>query len=144
MAPSEEREVGAGLSLRRQRVRQVLRGKRDLEDGAQGGRARSSADAGESGEIIGLHEVLECNSSLHISRVSNSLNSSVGVDMSACACAACALPASAAPRSCSTVARLSDAVVAHALCSPKHRARNSVVLGGLLLVQKSTIYNLEG
>ena len=45
--------------------------------------------------------------------------------MSACARAACALPAAAASRSCSTVARLSDAVVAHAHASPMHRARNS-------------------
>ena len=76
-------------------------------------------------------------------RVSNSLNSSVGVDMSACARAACALPAAAAPRSCSTVARLTDAVVAHAQASPMHRARNSVVSGGLLPVQKTTSYNLD-
>ena len=71
--------------------------------------------AGESRGIFGLREVSEsilCCTSL----VSNSLNSSVGVDMSACARAACALPAAAAPRSCSTVARLSDAVVAHAHC----------------------------
>ena len=76
----------AGLSLRARRGRQG-----DLEDSVEDVRVGSSAVSGESSGIIGLREV-------HISRVSNSLYSSVGVDMSACACAACALPASAAPR----------------------------------------------
>ena len=81
--------------------------------------------AGESSGTIGLHEVSESDSSLHISRVTNSLNSSLGVDMSACALDAAAVPAAAAPRSWSTVARLSGAVVAHAHASPVHCARNS-------------------
>ena len=58
--------------------------------------------------------------------------------MSACARDASALPAAAAPRSWSTVARLSDAVVVHAHASPMHRARNSGGTGGLLPVQRST------
>ena len=90
-----------------------------------------------------MREVSESDSSVHISRVSNSLNSSVGVVMSACAGAACALPAAAAPRSWSTVARLSDAGVAHAHASPMHRARNSGGTGGLLPVQRSTSYCLK-
>ena len=81
--------------------------------------------------------------SLDCVRSTNSLNSSVGVDMSACARAACALPSAAAPRSCSTVARLSDAVGAHAHASPMHCARNSGGTGGLLSVQKSTSYCLD-
>ena len=109
----------SGLSLRARRGCQG-----DLENGIEDVRAGSSAVAGESRGIIGLREVSESDSSWHISCVTNSLNSSVGVDMSACARAACALPAAAAPRSCSTVARLSDAVVAHAHASPMHRARN--------------------
>ena len=93
-------------------------------DSALGVRDRTArAVAGESSGIIGLREVSESDSSLHISCVTNSMNSSVGVD--ACARAACALPAAAAPRSCSTVARLSDAVGAHAHASPTHCARNS-------------------
>ena len=68
---------------------------------------------------------------------------SVGVVMSACASAACALPAAAAPRSWSTVARLSDAVVAHAHASSMHRARNSGGTGGLLPEQRSTSYCLK-
>ena len=101
------------------------------------------AVAGESSGIIGLHEVSESDSSLHISRVTNSLNSSLGVDMSGRARAASALPAAAAPRSCSTVARLSNAVGAHAHASPMHCARNSGGTGGLLLVQGSTSYCLD-
>ena len=85
-----------------------------------------------------MHEVSESDSSLHISRVTNSLNSSLGVDMSACA-----RDAAAAPRSWSTVARLSDAVFAHAHASPMHRARNSGGTGGLLPVQRSTSYCLK-
>ena len=80
---------------------------------------------------------------MHSSRDSNSLNSSVGVVMSACASAACALPAAVTPRSWSAVARLSDADVAHAHASPMHRARNSGGTGGLLLVQRSTSYCLK-
>ena len=64
-------------------------------------------------------------SSLHLSRDSNSLNSSVGVVMSACASDACALPVAVIPRSWSAFARLSDADVAHAHASPMHCARNS-------------------
>ena len=123
--------------------RLALRGQRDLEVGIEDVRAGSSAVAGKSSGIVGLRKVSESDSSLHISRVTNSLNSSVGVDMSACARAACALPAAAAPLSCSTVARLSDAVVAHAHASPMHRAHNSGGTGGLLLVQRSTSYCLE-
>ena len=115
----------------------------DLGVGIEDVRAGSSATAGESSGIIGLREVSDSDSSVHISRVSNSLNSYVGVVMSACASAACALPAAAAPRSWSTVARLSDAVVAHAHASPMHRARNSGGTGGLLPVQRSTSYCLR-
>ena len=94
-------------------------------------------------------ESLDCMRSLSLilhctSLVStNSLNSSLGADMSACARDASALPAAAAPRSWSTVARLSDAVVAHAHASPMHRARNSGSTGGLLPVQRSTSYCLK-
>ena len=101
-------------------------------------RAGPSATAGESSGIIGLSD-----SSVHLSRDSNSLNSSVGVVMSACASAACALPAAVTPRSWSAVARLSDADVAHAHASPMHRARNSGGTGGLLPVQRSTSYCLK-
>ena len=148
----ENHDGDGALPLLRQRDRLALRRLRDLGVGEDvragssataGGvgedvRAGSSATAGESNGIIGLR-----NSSVHISRVSNSLNSSVGVVMSACASAACALPAAAAPRSWSTVARLSDAVVAHAHASPMHRARNSGGTGGLLPVQRSTSYCLR-
>ena len=63
--------------------------------------------------------------------------------MSACASvAAAALPAVAAPRSWSSVARLSDAVVAPAHASPMHRACRAGGTGGFLPVQKSTSYCL--
>ena len=94
--------------------------------------------AGESSGIIGLRD-----SSVHLSRVSNSLNSSVGVVMSLCASAACALPAAVTPRSWSAVARLSDAAVAHAHASILRGARNSGGTGGLVLVQRSTSYCLD-
>ena len=112
-----------GVGEFQQRDRLALRRLRDLEDGIEDVRAGAPAVAGESRGIIGLHEVSESDSSVHISRVSNSLNSSVGVVVSACARVASALPAAAAPRSWSTVARLSDAVVAHAHASPMLRAR---------------------
>ena len=82
---------------------------------------------------------------LHVLPVINSLTSSLGVDVSACACAAAAaaLPAVAAPRSWSTVARLSDAVVAPAHASPMHRACSAGGTGGFLPVQKSTSYRLR-
>ena len=115
----------------------------DLEDGIEGVRAGAPAVAGESRGIIGLQEVSESDSSVHISHVSNSLNSSVGVVVSACARVASALPAAAAPRSWSTVARLSDAVVAHAHASPMLCARTSGGTGGLLPVQRSTSYCLN-
>ena len=100
--------------------------------------------AGESSGISGLLEVSESVSPLYVSRVVDSLDSSLGVDMSACACAAAALPAAAAaPRSWSTVARLSDAVVAHAHASPMHRACSAGGTGGFLPVQKSTSYCLR-
>ena len=121
----------------------ALRRLRDLEVGIEDVRAGAPAVAGESSGIIGLHEVSESDSSVHISRVSNSLNSSVGVVVSACARVASALPAAAAPRSWSTVARLSDAVVAHAHASPMLRARKSGGTGGLVPVQKSTSYCLR-
>ena len=139
----EDHNGDGGPPLLQQRDRLALRGQRDLEDGIEDVRAGSSAVAGESSGIIGLRQVSESDSSLHISRVTNSLNSSVGVDMSACARAACALPGAAAPHPCSTVARLSDVVVAHAHASPMHRARNSGGTGGLLPVQRSTSYCLE-
>ena len=50
----------------------------DLEVGIEGARARPSQEAGESCGIIGLREVSESDPSLHISRVSNSLNSLCG------------------------------------------------------------------
>ena len=84
-----------------------------------------------------MQKVSESDSSVHISHISNSLNSSVGVVVSACARVASALPAAAAPRSWSTVARLSDAVVCtcacftHALCT--HIRCGT---GGLLPVQR--------
>ena len=113
-------------------------------ESALGGRDHPApSTAGESSGISGLHEVSESDSPLHVSRVINSLNSSLGVDMSACACAAAALPAAAAPRSWSTVARLSDAVVAHAHASPMHRACSAGGTGGFLPVQKSTSYCLR-
>ena len=141
---SIENHDGVGeLPLFQQRDRLALRRLRDLEVGIEDVRAGSPAVAGESSGIIGLHEVSESDSSVHISRVSNSLNSSVGVVMSACARVASALPAAAAPRSWSTVARLSDAVVAHAHASPMLRARKSGGTGGLLPVQRSTSYCLN-
>ena len=86
---------------------------RVLDDGMKGACSAlgvrdwtACAVEGERSGIIGLREVSESESTLHISRFTNSLNSSVGVDMSACARAACALPAAAAPHSRSTVARL--------------------------------------
>ena len=82
-------------------------------------------------------------SSLHLSRDSNALNSSVGVVMSACAACCFCLAAAAAPRSWSTIARLSDAVVAHVHASPMLRARKSGGTGGLLPVQRSTSYCLN-
>ena len=120
----------------------------DLEDVAEsvlGGRDHPApSTAGESSGISGLLEVSESVSPLHVLPVINSLNSSLGVDVSACACAAAAaLPAVAAPRSWSTVARLSDAVVAPAHASPMHRACSAGGTGGFLLVQKSTSYCLR-
>ena len=132
-----------GVGEFQQRDRLALRRLRDLEDGIEDVRAGAPAVAGESRGIIGLHEVSESDSSVHISRVSNSLNSSVGVVVSACARVASALPAAAAPRSWSTVARLSDAVVAHAHASPMLCARISGGTGGLLPVQRSTSYCLN-
>ena len=64
------------------------------------------------------------------------MNSSLGVHMSACARAAAVLSAVAAPRSWSTVARLSDAVVAPAHASPMHRACSAGGTGGFLPVEK--------
>ena len=60
-------------------------------------------------------------------------------------CGCCVLPCLLLPhhRSWSTVARLSDAGVAHAHASPMHRARNSGGTGGLLPVQRSTSYCLK-
>ena len=120
----------------------------DLEDVAEsvlGGRDHPApSTAGESSGISGLLEVSESVSPLHVLPVINSLNSSLGVDVSACACAAAAaLPAVAAPRSWSTVARLSDAVVAPAHASPMHRACRAGGTGGFLPVQKSTSYCLR-
>ena len=120
----------------------------DLVDDAEsvlGGRDHPApSTAGESSGISGLLEVSESVSPLHVLPVINSLNSSLGVDVSACACAAAAaLPAVAAPRSWSTVARLSDAVVAPAHASPTHRACSAGGTGGFLPVQKSTSYCLR-
>ena len=120
----------------------------DLVDDAEsvlGGRDHlAPSTAGESSGISGLLEVSESVSPLHVLPVINSLNSSLGVDVSACACAAAAaLPAVAAPRSWSTVARLSDAVVAPAHASPMHRACSAGGSGGFLPVQKSTSYCLR-
>ena len=59
------------------------------------------------------------------------MNSSVGVDMFSCACAVCAVSASAAsPCSRTAVALLSDADVVHAQASPLHDARNSTACTG--------------
>ena len=113
-------------------------------DSALGGRDHPApSTAGESSGISGLHEVSESDSPLHVSRVINSLNSSLGVDMQTCACAAAALPAAAAPRSWSTVARLSDAVVAPVHASPMHHACIAGSTGGFLPMQKSTSYCLR-
>ena len=112
-----------------------------LNDGIEGAGAATTSEKSES---IGLFEVVESDSSPHVSRVVNSLNSSLRVDMSARARAACAMSASfASPCSRTPAAPLPDAVVAHAHASPLHDARNSVLSGGLLPVQKSTSYNLD-
>ena len=80
-----------------------------------------------------------------------SINSSMGVGMSARARAVCGLPAAAASalRSCTSLAFVSPASAAHARVSPLHSnswsdtVRNSRCAGGLLPVCKSTRYNLE-
>ena len=81
-----------------------------------------------------------------MSRVTNSFDSLVGVSSHACPRAARAVVASAS-LCCSAVSSsaLSGAAVgAHAVVTPMHDARNSVVSTGLLPVQKSTSYNWEG
>ena len=121
----------------------------DFVDDAEsvlGGRDHPApSTAGESSGISGLLEVSESVSLLQVLPVINSLNSSLGVDMTACAfaAAAAALPAVAASRSWSTVARLSDAIVAPAHASPMHRACSAGGTGGFLPVQKSTSYCLR-
>ena len=53
--------------------------------------------AGDSVEVIGLGEVIESDSPSHLSKLTNSSNSSVGVATHACARFALVAPASAAP-----------------------------------------------
>ena len=81
------------------------------------GAAVTRPTAGERTGIIGMREISESDSPLF-----QSTNSSMGVGMSACARAVCALPASAAaaPRSCTSAALVSPASAAHALVSPLH------------------------
>ena len=77
---------------------------------------------------------------MHLSCV---INSSGFGDKFACASVGSALLASAfAPRFRSSLACLSDAVVAHARPSPMHAAHNSGGTGDLLPVQRSTSYCL--
>ena len=85
----------------------------------------------------------------HGSVSSPSINSSMGVDLSACACGAAALPAVASACGVRTSAALrSSASSAHASVSPLHfnswsdTVRNSRCGGGLLPVCKSTSYTL--
>ena len=85
----------------------------------------------------------------HGSVTSPSINSSMGVDLSACACGAAALPAVASACGVRTSAALrSSASSAHASVSPLHfnswsdTVRNSRCGGGLLPVCKSTSYTL--
>ena len=97
MALARRLESETGLRVRRLWWRTLANNVHDLDDclkgacSALGVRDRPRAVAGESSGIIGLYEVSESDSQLHISRVTNSLNSSLGVDMSACARAASAL-----------------------------------------------------
>ena len=98
------------------------------------------ATASENEGIIGLR---------HGSVSSPSINSSMGVDLSACACVAAALPAVASASCVRTSPALrSSAFAAHASVSPLHSnswsdtVHNSRCAGGLLPVCKSTSYNL--
>ena len=113
---------------------------RDLEDGIGGVRPGGPATAGECSEAIGLREVLESDSS-HVSRVTNSSDSLVGVSSHACARAARAVVASAS-LSCSRVSSsaLSAAVGARAVVTPTRDARDSVVSG---LVARAKVHQLQ-
>ena len=95
--------------------------------------------------IIGLRHVSK---SRFDSAFVPSINSSMGVDLSACARVADALPAAAASASCTSPALLFSASAAHASVSPLHSnswsdtVLNSRCARGLLLVCKSTSYTL--
>ena len=98
------------------------------------------ATASENEGIIGLR---------HGSVSSPSINSSMGVDLSACACVAAALPAVASASCVRTSPALrSSAFAAHASVSPLHfnswsdTVHNSRCAGGLVPVCKSTSYTL--
>ena len=88
-----------------------------VSEAAQGA-AITWPTAGERTGIVGLCEISESDSPLF-----QSINSSMGVGMSACAHAVCAPPASAAvaPRSCSSATLVvSPASAARAVVSPLH------------------------
>ena len=110
------------------------------ESCASGVRSVIGSTAGESQRISGMRDVSQSDTSLHLPCV---INSSGFGDKFACASVGSALLASAsAPRFRSSLACLSDAVVAHARPSPMHAAHNSGGAGDLLPVQRSTSYCL--
>ena len=93
--------------------------------------------SGERSEVMGLREVIESDFSCHVSRDPYSSNLLVGVSSHACARAARAVVA-AASLSCSRCSSLalSGAVVARAVGTPMHAARNSLACGGTGLTER--------
>ena len=94
------------------------------ESCASGVRSVIGSTAGESQRIIGMRDVFLSDTSLHLPCV---INSSGFGDKFACASVGSALLASAsAPRFRSSLACLSDAVVAHARIAPDDHGSNSL------------------